>query len=339
MSPVRRSASPELLAERVLRGDRRAIARVISLVESGGDDGVVALRLLYPATGGGHVVGVTGPPGAGKSTLVGQLGLEAVRLGRTVAVLALDPSSPYTGGALLGDRVRMHGLAAKSGAYVRSMASRGARGGLARAARDSVRVLEAAGFKLILVETVGAGQSELDVTELVQTTVVVAVPELGDEIQALKAGLYEAADVFAVNKSDLPGSDQAAAALELSVERASGGWRPPIVRCAASTGAGVLDLLLAIDGHREYLQSDGRLTERQATLARAELVEAVRDSLLDLLLARLGPAEIEVAVAQVARRELDARTAARVLAERALGPGERTDSAFRPTTQGQGVLE
>jgi len=328
-----------LLAERVLRGDRRAIARVISLVESGGDDGAVALRLLYPATGGGHVVGVTGPPGVGKSTLVGQLGLEAVRLGRTVAVLALDPSSPYTGGALLGDRVRMHALAVKPGAYVRSMASRGARGGLARAARDSVRVLEAAGFGLILVETVGAGQSELDVTELVQTTVVVAVPELGDEIQALKAGLYEAADVFALNKSDLPGSDQAAAALELSVDRSSGAWRPPIVRCAASTGAGVLDLLLAIDGHREYLDSDGRLPERHAAVARAELVEAVRDILLDLLLARLGPADIEIAATRVARRELDACTAARILVERALGPGERTDRAVRPDALGQGVLE
>src|SRR5450756_550553 len=164
---------------------------------------------LYPSTGRSHVVGVTGPPGAGKSTLVGRLGLEARRLGSRVAVLALDPSSPYTGGALLGDRIRMSDLSEDPGAFVRSMANRGARGGLARAARDAVRILEAAGFDLIFVETVGAGQSELDVTTLAETTVVVAVPELGDEIQALKAGLYEAADVFAVNKSDLAGAEQA----------------------------------------------------------------------------------------------------------------------------------
>jgi LAO/AO transport system kinase len=331
--------TPEALAERVRRGDRRAIARTISLIESGSRVGALTLRQLYPVMGGTHVVGLTGPPGAGKSTLAGQLGLEARKLGRSVAVLALDPSSPFTGGALLGDRIRMQELASDPGAYVRSMAGRGARGGLALAARDAVHVLEAAGFGLVLVETIGAGQSELDVAELAHTTVVVAVPELGDEIQALKAGLYEAADVFALNKSDLPGADQAAAALELSVERGSGDWRPPIVRCSATAGAGVADLLRAIDDHWVHLASDDRLREKLKSLARAEVVDALRDSLLDLVLGRVGHEQLDLATARVARGEVDARSAARDIVELAFTPGESSAPSIRTSVEGFGVLE
>lgn len=339
MPPATDSRAPDHLAKRVLRGDRRAVARLISLIESESVEGAVALSLLYHATGRSHVVGVTGPPGAGKSTLVNRLGLEAIRRGRRVAVLALDPSSPFTGGALLGDRVRMHGLSEDPNAYVRSMASRGARGGLARAARDAVRVLEAAGSDLVLVETVGAGQAEVDVADLAQTTVVVAVPELGDEIQALKAGLYEAADVFALNKSDLPGAEQAAAALEISAERTSHGWRPPIVRCAATTGDGVSDLLDAIDRHREHLASDGRWSVRQLSVARAEIVEACRDCLFEVLLERLGRAEVDSAAARVAGREVDARSAARSLVERALGARSPQNPDTQPSDERERVIE
>ena len=315
MSRGRDSQDPADLAEGVLRGDRRAIGRLISLVEAGHPAAQLALRRLYPATGRAHVVGVTGPPGAGKSTLVGSLGQEARRQGRRVAVLAFDPSSPCTGGALLGDRLRMGGLNEDPGAYVRSMASRGARGGLARAARDSVRVLEAAGFDLILVETVGAGQSELDVAALVQTVVVVAVPELGDEIQAIKAGVYEIADVFALNKADISGADQAALALELSTDRAVGKWQPPIVRSIATTGVGIAELLAALDEHREHLNGDERLARRSVGIARSEVLEAIRDELLARFVARIGPVAIDAAVEEVARRATDAVSAARSLVE------------------------
>ncbi len=339
MSRAADSRAPDNIAKRVLRGDRRAVARLISLIESGSAEGSAALSLLYQATGRSHVVGVTGPPGAGKSTLVNRLGLEAICRGRRVAVLALDPSSPFTGGALLGDRVRMHGLSESAHAYVRSMASRGARGGLARAARDAVRVLEAAGYDLIVVETVGAGQSEVDVAELAETTVVVAVPELGDEIQALKAGLYEAADVFAVNKADLPGAEQAAAALELSAERGARGWRPPIVRCTAATGDGVTDLLDAIDRHREHLASDGWWAERQRSAARAEIVEACRDTLAEVLLRRIGLGALDAAAASVASRETDARAAARMLVERAFGSGGTPEIGTQASARPDVVIE
>ena len=212
-------ACPELV-EGVLAGQRRAIARTISLVENDGAEAQATLAALFPHTGRAHIVGVTGPPGSGKSTLVNALALHFRRLDppRTVGIIAVDPTSPFSGGAILGDRIRMRDLAGNPGIFIRSMASRGNLGGLAWATADAVKVLDAAGFDLVIVETVGAGQAEVDIARTAHTTVVVEVPGLGDDIQAIKAGILEIADVFAVNKADQEGADHAVMALRMMLD-------------------------------------------------------------------------------------------------------------------------
>ncbi|MBE9507705.1 MAG: methylmalonyl Co-A mutase-associated GTPase MeaB, partial [Chloroflexi bacterium] len=207
------------LVSQALAGNRYALARLLSLVEDGGADARAALGALYPHTGQAHIVGVTGAPGTGKSTLVNELAKVLRTQDATVGIVAVDPSSPFTGGALLGDRVRMRDLAGDPGIFIRSMATRGSLGGLARATSDAVKVLDAVGFSVVLVETVGAGQAEVDIARTAHTTVVVEAPGLGDEVQALKAGLLEIADVLVVNKADRPGAAQAARVLEMVIGR------------------------------------------------------------------------------------------------------------------------
>jgi len=241
------------LVEKALAGNRYALARLISLIEDNGTEARAALAALYPHTGQAHVVGVTGAPGTGKSTLVNELTKVLRAQGTTVGIVAVDPSSPFSGGALLGDRVRMRDLAGDRGVFIRSMATRGSLGGLARATSDVVKVLDAAGFSVVLVETVGAGQAEVDIARTAHTTVVVEAPGLGDEVQALKAGLLEIADVLVVNKADRPGAAQTARALEMVINRNAvrGGaddnaWRPPILKTIALDGSGVPEVLEAI---------------------------------------------------------------------------------------------
>ncbi|HEY67374.1 MAG TPA: methylmalonyl Co-A mutase-associated GTPase MeaB, partial [Thermoflexia bacterium] len=250
------------LVEKALAGNRYALARLISLIEDNGTEARAALAALYPHTGQAHVVGVTGAPGTGKSTLVNELTKVLRAQGTTVGIVAVDPSSPFSGGALLGDRVRMRDLAGDQGVFIRSMATRGSLGGLARATSDVVKVLDAVGFSVVLVETVGAGQAEVDIARTAHTTVVVEAPGLGDEVQALKAGLLEIADVLVVNKADRPGAAQTARALEMVINRNAvrGGaddnaWRPPILKTIALDGSGVPEVLEAIVGHREYLRA------------------------------------------------------------------------------------
>jgi len=301
------------LVERLLEGDRRALARAISLVESGDPGSRVILRQVYPHTGRAQIVGMTGAPGTGKSTLVSALAREFRRRRRTVGIVAVDPSSPFTGGALLGDRIRMQELAGDSGIFIRSMASRGHLGGLARATGEVVKLLDAAGFSLIVVETVGAGQSEVEVAGAAHTTIVVDVPGLGDDIQAIKAGILEIADILVVNKADLPGADRRVAQLEamLDMGYAQADWRPPVLRTVATRGEGVGELAEAIERHWAFLQEEGRLADFRRRQAEQEFAEALRYEAMRLLLEHvLDPERHAELVERICQRELDPYSAA-----------------------------
>ncbi len=273
---------PEALLAGAREGDRRALARLLSVVEGGGDHAGEAAALVFATAGEGRVVGVTGAPGAGKSSLIAALISHCRARGERVAVLAVDPSSPLSGGAVLGDRVRMQAHTTDEGVFVRSMASRGISGGLAPAAPDAVRVFDAAGWPWVLVETVGVGQSDVDVRLVADTIIVVVNPGWGDDVQAEKAGLLEIADVVVVNKADRPGADQARAVLDrmLDLVPTASGWRPPVVVTSAvggpaasrfGHGAGVGELWRAIDDHQAWLGVDGRGDARRRVRRAAEL--------------------------------------------------------------------
>lgn len=268
------------LVERLLAGERSAVARLITWAENGDPRSRRALPLFYGRVGRAARIGVTGPPGAGKSTLVNELLLGLRAAGRTVGVLAVDPSSPFTGGALLGDRIRMEERTTDPGVFIRSMASRGSHGGLARASVDAADVMDAFGFDVVLVETVGVGQAEYDVVSAADTVLVVLCPGAGDGIQAMKSGLLEVADVLVVNKSDLLGADRLASDLEEAVRmrRAEREWVPPLVQASAAKGEGIEDVLEAIETHRRHLEGE-RLAARRRQMRLAQVRRVVGEAL------------------------------------------------------------
>jgi LAO/AO transport system kinase len=338
------------LAAGVLRGDRLGLARLISFIEDDDPAGVQALIGLYSHAGNAFRIGVTGAPGTGKSTLVNRLTLQLRGQGwgdvtapthgpPRVAIVAVDPSSPFTGGAILGDRIRMRDLSGDSGVFIRSMATRGQLGGLARATTDVVTALDAAGFEVILIETVGAGQAEVDIAKTAHTTVVVDAPGLGDDVQANKAGILEIADIVVVNKADLPGAENTMRALRLSLElspptaagrRPKGAsdpdrvWNIPVLGTVATTGEGVPALAHALAKHYEFMRRSGSLLERERARIRDQVERLLEDGLLERFMMQQGGQRLDSLIERVLARETTPYQAVQDLLRQAGEPSQRS---------------
>ena len=288
-------------------GDARALARAISTVENRNPGWAALLKALFPHTGTARVIGLTGAPGAGKSTLVDQLAKLYRKQNRTVGIIAVDPTSPYTGGAILGDRIRMQDHHADPGIYIRSMATRGSLGGLARATADVATVLDASGRDVVMIETVGVGQDEVDIVRLADITVVILVPGMGDDVQTIKAGIMEIADIFVINKSDREGAERVEREIRAlqSLAVRGDGWTPPIVKTVASEGKGMEELSAAVADYEKYLQKDSRALRKRVENWQARLVEMLRDAMLEKAREQLGDGSMARLAAEVAEHKRD----------------------------------
>jgi LAO/AO transport system kinase len=308
------------VVERLLSGDRRALARMVTLIENEVPQIQRYLAELHQHAGKAHIVGVTGAPGAGKSTLVTQLVRELRRRDCKIGVIAVDPTSPFTGGALLGDRIRMMELAGDPNVFIRSMASRGSLGGLSSSTRDVVRAMDAAGYDPIIIETVGTGQAEVEVMRAAQTVLVVSAPGMGDEIQAIKAGILEIADIFVVSKMDKPGADQTVAELamllSLDPNRRKVAWRIPIIKTSALKGQGIDELADAIQKHRTYLTTSGMWQQRAMRQSRSEVEALIVHTVIQSLRRAIDEDEWNTLIEQITTRERDPYTVAQELLKR-----------------------
>ena len=294
--------------EQLRAGNPRAVARAISAVERGGTPAREIIAAIFRYTGRAHVIGVTGAPGTGKSTLVNEIAKQYRRRGQRVGIVAIDPTSPFSGGAILGDRLRMQDLSGDSGVFIRSMATRGNLGGIAAATSDTVQVLDAAGYEIVLVETVGAGQNEVDIAKNAHTTIVVDAPGMGDDIQAIKAGIMEIADLLIVNKADHDEASATVAALEMNLNlkpKTGNDWRPPVLKTIALKGDGVVDVVDWIGKHRQYLIDHHQLELRERARFRAELEMVVQHELMARLMRGVNGAKIETLIERIAMREMD----------------------------------
>ena len=312
------------LIERMLKGDKKATARLITLVENDEEKAREIVKKIYKYTGKAYIVGITGPPGSGKSTLLDKLIKQARSEGLIVGVIAIDPTSPFTGGALLGDRIRMQRHSIDPGVFIRSMATRGSLGGLAKATNDAIKVLDAHGCDVIFVETVGVGQIEVDIVKTADTVMLVTIPGLGDDIQAIKAGLMEIADIFVVNKAEREETDKTVFELELMLDLEKEkweerGWRPPIVKTVATLNKGIGELWEKINEHREWLTKTGRVKEKRKFRAEEEVKAIISDFVVSKVSKELEKEEIKELVEKIAEREIDPYSAAEVILEKGLG--------------------
>lgn len=294
--------------EKMTGGDPRSIARAITLVENGGDEAAEMMKSVFPRTGNASVIGITGAPGAGKSSLVDKLALSYKNRGQKIGIVCIDPSSPFSGGAILGDRIRMSALGLDKNVFIRSMATRGNLGGLSRSTVDAVAILDAAGFDKVIVETVGVGQDEVEIVKTADVSVVVLVPGMGDDIQAIKAGIMEIGDVFVINKSDREGVLRTQKELEslLSLAHRPDMWHPPIVKTIATDSKGIDDLAAAIAKYLEFQAGEGKNSERRRLIARWRLTELLRERLLNDLLDRNGAeSRLDDLAARIANKTVD----------------------------------
>lgn len=305
----------EDIAKGVLAGDRRSIAKAITIVENELPEAQQLISMIYPHTGKAHVIGLTGPGGSGKSTMIEKIVREYRRRGKSVGVIAVDPTSPFSGGAFLGDRIRMQELSTDTGVFIRSMATRNYAGGIAKTTKDAVKILDASGKDVVIVETVGAGQSEVEIIKVAQTVVVIHAPGLGDEIQAIKAGLMEIADIFVVNKADRENADKAVmdiqAMLQLnSKERA---WQPPILKTIALTGEGIPQLIEKLEEHKQFLEKEKAL-RKPLLRAEAELIEAIKEKAANSIIDELKrEGKFDELLQKILEKEIDPASAAEKL--------------------------
>jgi LAO/AO transport system kinase len=308
-------AKTEELVQGVLAGDRRSIARAITIIENNTAEAPKLIAQIYPHTGKAHIIGLTGPGGSGKSTLIEKIVRKYRQRGKTVGVVAVDPTSPFTGGAFLGDRIRMQELSTDESVFIRSMATRNYLGGIAKATKDAVKILDAAGKDIVIVETVGAGQSEVEIIKVAQTIVVIHAPGLGDEIQAIKAGLMEIADIFVINKADRENADKAVMDIQsiLQLNNKEKTWKTPILKTIALTGEGVPQLIEKLEEHRQFLKKE--IEHKKSLLrAEAELIEAIKEKAATSIIEELRKeGKFEELLHQILEKEIDPASAAEKL--------------------------